>query len=98
MVVIKKIRLELVEKYLEDVVVLSSQIKISQEELKYVKSRMDNNKMEFSSGDISDSLFKTKRINLEKEEKKLNNKIKSNIKKSANKLQAIRNVLNKVEI
>jgi hypothetical protein len=98
MVVIKKIKLNLVEKYLEDVVVSSSQIKVSQEELKYVKTRMENNKREFSAGDISDNLFKSKKISLEKEKKKLDDKIKANIKNSLKRLQDIRNILNKIEI
>jgi hypothetical protein len=98
MVIIKKIKLNLIEKYLEDVVVSCSKIKISQDELKYVKTRMENNKREYTAGDISDNLFKTKKISLEKEKKKLDEKIKGNIKNSVKRLQDIRDILNKIEI
>ena len=113
MVIIKKIKLDLVEKYLEDVVISASQIKISQDELKYVKTRTENNRREHTAGDISDNLFKTKmitdilffclffktkKISLEKEKKKLDEKIKKNIKNSVKRLQDIRNVLDKIEI
>jgi hypothetical protein len=98
MVVIKKIKLNLVEKYLEDIVVSSSQIKVSQDELKYVKKRMENNKKEYTAGNISDNLFESKKISLEKEKKKLDNKIKANIKNSIKRLQDIRNILDKIEI
>ena len=98
MVIIKKIKLDLMEKYLEDIVILCSQIKVSQEELKYVNSRMKNNKNDFSSGDISKSLFTNEKNSLEKEGKKLSNKIKTNIKESLKRLESLRKILNAIEI
>ena len=66
--------------------------------MKYVKTRTENNRREHTAGDISDNLFKTKKISLEKEKKKLDEKIKKNIKNSVKRLQDIRNVLDKIEI
>ncbi len=98
MVVVKKVKLNLIEKYLEDVVVSCSQIKVSQEELRYVDSRLKNNKKEFSSGDISSSMFNSKKKSLEKEKSKLNEKIKLNIKNSMDRLDSLRSIMNKIEI
>lgn len=98
MVVIKKVKLNLIEKYLEDAVVSCSQIKVSQEELKYVESRMEDNKKELSSGSISSSLFSSKKKSLEKEKAKLDNKIKLNIKSSLDKLEKLRSIMDKIEI
>ena len=98
MTVIKKIRLNLVEKYLEEVVVSCSQIKVAQHEMKYVKSRMEDNKKDLSSGEISESLYNNKSSTLMGEEKKLKNKIKVNIKKSLSDLNKLRKLMDNIEI
>lgn len=98
MVVIKKIKLDMIEKNLEDVVVLCSQVKVSQEELRYVESKIADDRKDFSSGSISRSLFNSKKNILTTEEKKLNKKIKMNIRDSLKRLQTLKKFLNDIEI
>jgi hypothetical protein len=97
-VAIKKINLNLVEENMEDVVLFSSKIKNLQEELKYLDSRTEINKKKFSSGKISKSLYNNKNRDLEKEKKKINKNIISNIKKTIAELEKTRKSLNSIEI
>jgi hypothetical protein len=98
MVLIKKIKLNMLENQLEDIVVMCSQIKVSQEELNYIKSKVEENEEELSTGIISKNLYNSKKTDLEKEKGKLDRKINSNIKNSLKKLQKLKNVLNEIEI
>jgi hypothetical protein len=98
MVVIKKIKLEFVESILDDVVVLCSQIKVSQEELRYVEIKIEDNKNDFSAGKISKSLFKNKGTSFGKEDRKLKKKIKLNMKNSLRKIENLKTVFNEIEI
>ena len=98
MVVIKKIKLNLIGNYLEDIVGLCSQIRVSQEELKYIESRMKDNKNDFSSGNISKSLYDGNKTDLEREKRKLTERLDLSIKKSLKKLENIKNILKAIEI
>jgi len=98
MTIVKKIKLELIEDYLKNIVGLCSIIRVSQEELKYVNSKLRKNENEFASGGISENLYKGNKTNLENEKRKLNEKINLNIEKTLKTLENIKNVLNEIEI
>lgn len=98
MAAIKKVKLNLIEENMEDVVLFSSKIKNLQEELKYLDSRTEINKKKFSSGKISKSLYNNKNKDLEKQKRKINKNINSNVKKAVLELEKTKKALNEIEI
>ena len=98
MSIVKKVKLNLVERNLENVILLCSKIKASQEELKCLEDRMSYNQNEFSSGDMSQSIYETNKRNSEREKRKLESEISLNVKKSLKKLQSIENILKEANI
>jgi hypothetical protein len=98
MAIIKKVKLNLIERNLENIVLLCSKIKAWQEELKCLEERMAYNQNEFLSGNLSESIFDINKRGSEKEKRKLTGKIEMNINKSVKKLENIEKSLKEVNI
>lgn len=98
MTVVKKIKLDDIENLLENIILFCSRIKVSQEELKYLEQRIDDNKSDFLSGSLSKSLYESNRKGLEKEKKKLMKKIDINIRNSIKKIGGLKSTLEEIKI
>ena len=98
MSIVKKIKLNLIERDLESIVLFCSKIKVLQEELNCLEERMEYNKNEFSSGNLSESIYNINRKSSLKENRKLATSIGLNIKKSIKKVESIEKALKEVSI
>ncbi|MBN2202772.1 MAG: hypothetical protein JW700_01105 [Candidatus Aenigmarchaeota archaeon] len=98
MSVVKKIKLNSIENGLEEIVSLSSRIKISQEELLFLDTKIKENTKAFSEGALSESRYKGKEKSLQKERKKLEKNINFEIKRAIRKIEAVKKVIERVEI
>ncbi|MFH0929004.1 MAG: hypothetical protein V1818_01455 [Candidatus Aenigmatarchaeota archaeon] len=98
MAVVKKLKLNSIEKGLEDIVSLCSRIKISQEELSYIEQKVNENRKDFSGGTLSESKYMDKEKDLKRESLRLSKNIDSDIKKSIKKIDSVKQTLNKIEI
>ena len=98
MSIVKKIKLNLIERHLENLLLLCSKIKSSQEELSCLEDRMKDIKNEFEIGDLSESIYNTNRKGSEKEKKVLVSKIGIDIKKAIKNMDKIEKAMKEVDI
>jgi NCAIR mutase (PurE)-related protein len=81
MSVIKRIDLDFINEFIKNIVGVSSQIKLFQEELEDVILQMRENKNYFSTGKISKEIYERNKIILEKEKEKLSSRIDEEIER-----------------
>ena len=98
MSIVKRIKLNLIEKRLESIVLQSSKIKSSQEELSCLEERMNDIRSEFETGNLSESIYNTNKKNSEKEKKLLTSRIDDDVKKTMKKIDEIEKGLKDVDI
>ena len=98
MPIVKKIKLNLIERRLENVVLLCSKIKSSQEEMKCLEERINDISNEFETGNLSESIYNTNRKSSEKEKKALTSKISLDIKKAMKNMEQIEKAMKEVDI
>jgi hypothetical protein len=98
MTIVKKIRLNLIERRLESIVLLCSKIKSFQEEMGCLEERMNDIRNEFEAGNLSESIYNTNKKGSEKEKKLLTGSIGLNIKKTLKKIDEIEKTMKEVEI
>ena len=79
--IIKNIKLNEIENYLKEIIGLSFQTKLFQEEYEDVINQIKISKTSFSSGDISRDVYNKNKILLENERKRLEQKISETIGK-----------------
>jgi uncharacterized membrane protein YfhO len=90
--VIKRINLNKIESFLKNISEKSTQIRMFQQEIENININLKDNKSDFTSGRISNEVYKDIKINLEKEKKILEdkiNKIIGNFLVNSEKLQKI---------
>jgi hypothetical protein len=98
MTIVKKIKLNLIERRLESIVLQSSKIKSSQEELSCLEERINDIRSEFETGNLSESIYNTNKKSSEREKKLLASRISIDIKKTIKKIDEIEKVLKEVDI
>jgi len=98
MSIVKKVKLNLIEKDLESIVLLCSKIKALQEESKCLEDRLTYYREEFSSGNLSESIYNVNKKNSLKEKRVIESGIGLNIKKSIKRLEDIEKAFKEVNI
>ena len=98
MVVVKRIKLNAIENGLEEIVSLSSRIKISQEELLFLDTKIKENTNAFSEGTLSESRHKKKEKSLQREKRKLEKNVNFEMKRAIRKIGAVKKALDSVEL
>jgi hypothetical protein len=98
MAIVKKIKLNLIERRLESIVLLCSKIKSSQEELDCLEERMGDIKSEFESGNLSESIYNTNSKSSARDKKLLTSRIDIDIKKTLKNIDEVEKAMKELEI
>lgn len=91
--IIKKINLNGIEEGLKEIIGLSFQTKLFQEEYEDVIEQIKNNKNSFSSGKIPKDVYNKNKIILENERKRLDAKINETIGKIQKNNETIQKII-----